>query len=221
MKNRVKENRVRFLPARSRGHHNADLPWWQILGAGVIFMGGFGLLIGLIPHYSLYALTIGLGLAVIGVIAGFWSWWNYSWWARFIVTGIWSLMLFGITARAWESVVPVPESWFVPLLTTYFLAWALPVISPSISIFLWQEQTTPQTRIGRRLLALSLSLTPAAGVFGASIGIFGSRFEETKGAIFILAILGSMAMAIITFTISYQLWPERPWANRKIAERRS
>lgn len=210
---------VKILPKRIKKHPNAHWHWWQILGASIFAYGVSGSVIGLLPPFSVAGLLLGLALAVVAVVAALWSWWNYEWWARFIVTGIWTLMFFAMTARAWTAIVPSLGLWLVPFVITYLLSWALPIISPSLSEFLWREQTTPQTKLGRFLLAAGLSLAPVAGTLGAIIGMFGSRFGELSGTLLIIAILGSIATVIITFSVSYQLWPERPWAIAKTKER--
>ncbi len=208
-----------MLPRRSRRHPNSHWQWWQALGAGLFSFGLFGALIGLVPPPSLPGLWIGLVLAFLGTVAGLWNWWTYDWWARLAVSGIWSLMFLGITARAWMGNVYVVGIWLLALVIAYILGWALPIISPSLSDFLWQEQTTPQTRTGRALLAIGISVAPAAGAIGASIGMFGSRFGEIKGTLLILAILGTITNIVLPFIISYQLWPDRPWAKKGIEER--
>lgn len=213
------EKRVRIIPKRTNKHPNSHWRWWQTLGVGVFSFGIFGVLFSLIPSFSITAVRIGILLAIIGTLTGIWNWWTYSWWARFAVMVIWSLFLFGITIRAWMGIVSDTWAWLVPLLIAFILGWTLPIISPALSDFLWQEQTTPQTRTGRTLLAIGISIAPAAGAIGASIGMFGSRFGEIKGTLLILAILGTITNIVLPFIISYQLWPDRPWVKKGIEER--
>lgn len=78
---------------------------------------------------------------------------------------------------------------------------------------------TPQTRIGRVLLAIGISIAPVAGTIGASIGMFGSRFDDIKGTLLFIAVLGTIGSLFLPFTFPYQLWPERPWATEKTKER--
>lgn len=209
----------KILPKRSKKHPNSHWHWWQVIAAGGFGFGILGSLIGLLPPFSLPAFKIGLTLAAIAVVTGLWNWWAYTFWSRLISAGIWSLMMLGITVRAWMGVVPVVGLWLVPLLVAFFLGWALPALSPSISKFLWQEQMTPQTRIGRALLAIGLTVAPVAGTLGASIGMFGSRFDDIEGTPLFIAVLGTIGSLILPFTFSYQLWPERPWAIEKTKER--
>lgn len=210
---------MQILPKRSKRHPNSHWRWWQALLASTFGLGIFGVLIGIVPPFSFDALKIGLILAAIGIVAGIWNWWNYDWWARLLMGGIWTMMITAITARAWMGVVPATEMWLVPLLCAFILGWALPAISPSLSKFLWQEQTTPQTRAGRALLAIGISVAPSAGVIGASIGMFGSRFGDIEGVLLFGAVLGTIGAVVIPFTISYQLWPERPWVKKGFEER--
>jgi hypothetical protein len=215
----ARQSKTSIFPQRSEKHPNSHWRWWQALAASFIGLGIFGVVIGLVPPFSFDGLKFGLLLAVIGTLAGIWNWWNYDWWARLIMGGVWTLMIAAITARAWTSILPASRIWQVSLLFAFFLGWLLPAISPSLSKFLWQEQSTPQTRIGRGVLAICISIAPVAGAIGASIGMFGSRFGDSEVALLVGAGLGTVGTVIIPFAISYQLWPGRPWAKRKIVER--
>lgn len=193
-------------------HPNADWPWWKILPAGLIGMAGFGVLIGFLPYYSLSAMMIGLSLAFLGLAAGLWSWKTWNWWARLIGGGIWSLQVLAIAARAWEVLLRNHWFWMTPILFAYFLAWFLPALHSGFSEFLWREQTTPQTKVGRVLLGLMISIAPTAGTIGASVGMYSSRFGELSMGYITLGGLCSVGAIIIAFAISYQIWPDRPWA---------
>lgn len=103
--------------------------------------------------------------------------------------------------------------WLVPILAAYLLAWMLPALKPRLSALLWQEQMAPETRIGRAVLAISLSLAPVAGVLGASMGMFASRLGEISASLIIGGTLMTMSSIGFAFAAAYQLWPERPWAT--------
>ena len=85
------------------------------------------------------------------------------------------------------------------------LAWIFPALKPTLSSFLWREQTAPQTRLGQALLTTVITIVPVAGVLGASIGMYGSRFGETTFVLLVAASLGSVVSIGFAFAAAYQL----------------
>ena len=207
MSNSVRARRVKHPLARWR--------WWQVLGVACFSYGIFGLMIGFFPAYSSAAIFVGMALATVGVVASLWNWRTYDWQARFLTVSIWSLMLLALSVRSLTRLI---SPWWVAVAilgATYLLSWALPVRAPTISALLWREQSTPQTRIGRWFLAACIALLPIAGVLGANIGMFGNRFGQDTFVLAVAGLLGLVAALAVSFAASYQLWPLRPWANRR------
>jgi len=68
--------------------------------------------------------------------------------------------------------------------------------------------------VGRAVLGLALAVGPSAGVIGASVGMFGSRFGETDSVILVIAALSSAVAIGFAFAFAYQVWPDRPWVKR-------
>lgn len=192
-----------------RKHPSADWPWWKITGAGLIGFGTFGLLIAFMPPRTNWAVIIGIASIIFAVPAGLWNWKVYSWSSRLTLSALWSIQVFIIGYRAWIQVYPT--FWLYLIFCAYLLAWILPALYPTFAKLIWREQTAPQTRLGRVILSLSLSLVPIAGVFGSSIGIFKSRFEGILGTYMIAGPLSFVAVILIVFSYSYQLWLDRPW----------
>jgi hypothetical protein len=200
---------------RSNKHPNAHLQWWQMTAASFLGFGILSLLLVFFPYYSKRYLLIGIGLIATGTISSLWSWWSYDWWPNLLVVFVGSLCFLCIAARSWMEIVPVIWIWLLPILFFYLLAWILPVLRPALSTFLWREQTAPQTRFGRVFLGVMISVAPVAGVLGASAGMFGSRLGRLDLTLLVIASLCSMVAISLAFATSYQIWPDRPWAQSK------
>lgn len=198
---------------RSKKHPMSDWSWWQVLLGTSFAFGLFGAMPGFLPPISADLMRLGVLLSFPIVISAIWNWWTYNWWARLAVSSLWTVQLLAIVARAWSLVMGVNLIWIVPVGSAYLLAWVLPLFKPQLSEFLWWEQVAPQTRLGRTILALALGIGPSAGVLGAAFGMFGNRFGEREAALAVGGALASFVAISVAFGISYQLWPERPWAR--------
>ncbi len=204
---------------RTKIHPNANWAWWQILAASTIGLGLFGAMPGLLPPISVPVVRLGLIFAVPAIFAAMLNWWSYNWWSRISLVAVWSLLILATAARAWFLLIGITWVWLLPILLAYLLAWAMPAINPRVSAILWREQTTPQTRVGRIVLVIALAIGPSAGVIGASLGMFGSRFGETESVILAIAVLMTAVAIGFAFAFGYQLWPERPWAKNTVTDK--
>jgi len=198
---------------KSRRNPASNWPWWKALLGSAIGFGVWGVLPGLLPPISTLAIRLGLLGSFATIFASMWAWRTYNWWARLVAPALWTILILAIAARGWMLVMGISWIWLVPMLSAYLLAWTMPALNARLSVVLWREQTTPRTRAGRALLVLALAFGPSAGVIGASVGMFGSRFGETESAILAIAALSSAVAIGFAFAISFQLWPERPWAK--------
>ncbi len=180
----------------------------------VFAFGLSGAMLGFFPPVSVPLIRLGLLFSIPAIVAAMLSWWSFSWWSRMAGAALWTLQIFAIAIRGWILVMGITWIWLVPISSAYLLAWAMPALNPRLSGILWREQTAPQTRTGRTLLGLSLAIGPSAGVLGASLGLFGGRFGETATVVAVGAALASFAAISIAFAISFQFWPERPWAQK-------
>jgi len=199
---------------RNKRHPLARWSWWKMLALLAFAFGLPGAMLGFFPPVSFPLIRLGLLFSVPGIFATMLYWWNFSWWARLAGAALWTLEIFAIAIRGWILVMGTTWIWVVPISSAYVLAWALPALNPRLSKILWREQWTPQTRLGRALLGLALAIGPSAGVLGASLGLFGGRFGETATVVAVGAALASFAAISIAFALSYQIWPERPWAKK-------
>lgn len=188
-------------------HPLARWPLWKASAVAMFSFGLFGLVIGFFPGYSPVALSAGATLAALGVGASLWNWKTFSWHARFLTAVAWSLMLLLIAARSWMTLVTPPWLVAVPLVGVYLLSWALPIVAPATADFLWREQTTPETRVGRVILGLTVGVAPMAAALGASIGMFGHRLGDRDLVVLVAGILGLIATYAVSFAFSFQLRP--------------
>ena len=200
---------------RTKRHPAARWAWWQMLAASTIVAGSFGAMLGVLPPISAAAIRLGLIFSALVVIAAMWNWWTYSWWTRFAVQALVTIQFLAIASRGWILAMGITWIWLVPVFSAYLLAWAMPVLNPRLSAILWREQMTPQTRVGRIVLGLALAIGPSAGVLGASLGMYGNRFGQASAVVAVGSALASFVAIQLAFVISYQLWPERPWAKDK------
>ncbi len=204
---------------RTKRHGLAHWAWWQVLAISLLGFAPFGALPGFLPPISISVIRLGLLSAIPVVIAVMWSWWTYNWWARLAAPALWTILILATATRAWFLLIGITWIWMVPILSAYLLAWATPALNPRVSAVLWREQVAPQTRVGRALLVLALAIGPSAGVIGASVGLFGSRFGETEAVILAIAALSSAVAIGFAFAIAYQLWPERPWGQNNAGDK--
>lgn len=214
---RTARKRVSIL-RRTKRHPAAHWAWWQVLAASSIVAGSFGAMLGVFPPISAAAIRLGLIFSVPVIIAAMWNWWTYNWWARLAVQALVTLQFLAIAARGWTLAIGVTWIWLIPVVSAYLLAWAMPALNPRTSAMLWREQWTPQTRVGRVLLGLALAIGPSAGVLGASLGMFGGRIGETGAVVAVGSALASFVAIQLAFVISFQLWPERPWAKESASK---
>ncbi len=204
---------------RTKRHGLAHWAWWQVLALTVFVSGFLGAMLGFFPPVSLPAMRIGLLLAVPTTIAALWNWWTYHWWARLVAQGLLTVQILAIAMRGWMLVLGVTWIWLVPILSAYLLAWAMPALNPRFAAILWREQWTPETQVGKAVLALALVIGPSAGVLGAAFGMFGGRAGEINAVIAVGAALSSMGAIGFAFAVAYQLWPERPWAKNTVTDK--
>lgn len=165
-------------------------PIWKAVGGTVLFFLPFSAaLLFVPPYFSPEAFVIATAQILAGVVALNWGRFGDPYASEVAGSFIFMFQFLVLSIRAWAVVVDVHWSWVSLLITAFFFMWALPLINPKLSHFLWQEQIAPQTKFGRRMLAIMLALLPSAGVLGGSVGLFASRFGEMGPAYMILASL--------------------------------
>ncbi len=186
-------------------------PLWKAVPLSFLAYAIFSSLLLIIPPYFSSSGWIAAALIVLaGVIAVNWGRFGSPRFSEIAASFVFTVQWLVISIRAWAVILPPNWLWVVSLIVTFALAWGLPLINPRLSNWLWQEQMDPQTKIGRRALAIGLALAPAAGTLGASIGLFAPSFGEEKTAFAIMAALATFVMVVWSHSTSHQLFAERP-----------
>lgn len=183
---------------------NIDWTWWKLV---VVFLGGFGIfgvLLGLLPNFSLEALIIGILFNVLITGMGLWSWKSSNLTPKVLLLILFTFQLLGVGIRFWITIYKGFLPWFPILALGYLLAWFIPIIMPELSEFLWTEQTAPKTKVGKILLSVFLSLAPIAGVLGASGGMYSSRSGSNRLTDIGIASLFSMVAIGLSFIFAHQ-----------------
>lgn len=160
--------------------------------------GSLAALITLLPYYSAPSGIIGLFLTIVGVLSA----------TVFVKTGFeWPRALAALIIPLFFLIMGI--RWFsawahelfgvlVISLILFFFSITLPIILPTISKHIYQEQMAPQSKIGRVLYKYSVQFIGAFGAIGALVGIYGRRAgfgEIIKLAIGVASILVGLFLA--------------------------
>jgi len=175
-------------------------------------------LLASLPSFSMNILIDGLIIAVIAIFPSVLMLLTKirNWWAGGILTTLGITSYFwGFALRNFALITPGQAIWVGLIVFSFLIAHLLPVFAPSVSKFLWREQTAPETSIGKKLLGALLLLAPIAGTLGASVRFFKGEVNEYPIAFFIFGVSSWFVATLMTFAFSYQLWEKRPWKNKK------
>jgi hypothetical protein len=181
-----------------------DWNYWKLI---LVFLGGFGvfsLLLGLLPSFSLEALSVGIIITILITGLGLWSWKTAYLFPKFLVAFLFTFQLLGIGIRFWITVFEGLLPWLAILVSGYISAWFFPIVFPKLSEFLWREQTAPRTKVGKILLSAVFSLAPVAGVLGASAGLNISGSDSSRLTDISIASLFSLVATGLSFIFAYQ-----------------
>jgi hypothetical protein len=184
---------------------------------GLFGSGVFALAIAFLPSYSALGLTLAILLTLTASILAAYNVKRDNWWTQVAGSAIWSIELMGAAVRGWDSVVSGFWVWALPIMGAYAAAWVLPIYARELSVKLWREQNAPQTKLGRVIMAIVLSVFPVAGVLGAQVGMYGTRAGHMDSVMLFIAVVASVTSIGLAFTISYQFWPKRPWRQQSIS----
>jgi hypothetical protein len=168
-----------------------DWPLWRVVAAAAIIYGPLSAFLLIIPPYfHASSLTIGFGFLLVGIIALVWGHYSRNPWAHVLGNFTFNFQLLVIAVRAFA--VSGSTTWYVLLLLygSFALAWLLPILSRRMASRAAREIMVPETRVGRLIIGSILTISPAAGAIGASLGLFSSRLGiNTESIWFIIALL--------------------------------
>lgn len=175
------------------------------------FFGIWMLIIIFLPYYSPGVLPIGLILTMIGVLGAIMIGRGHRRIGQIALGNGLLLFMLSLSAKAWFVILGkfIPwVIWTIVILLVYILAWMLPRYNPKLSEFLFREQYTPETKIGKLVLDASAKFLPIAGASGALFGMYSSRDGNDNLVMLFIAIsfcLVSIALAQLT---AHQFWME-------------
>jgi hypothetical protein len=191
---------------------------WKTKALVIFSHGGFSAILSLYPNFSPLAATFGLLFTGTAVAGSMLVKEEKNWWRAFIYYNSWLLIVLGIAARAWGSLIPPLGIWVIGLAALYALAWFIPSIAPTISRSLYESQIAPASRGGRLILALLLASAPSLAGSVALAGYYGIRFFSQNTNALVVGALSSFVSIGGCQAISQQMYESRPWADRDIGD---
>lgn len=194
-------------------------PTWKVLLLVVPIFGVLGALVGLLPTYAPEAMALGMGMALVVILATPIGVKTKSWYTQVLYIGIWCGMFVAIGARHWAALLPNPWVWYLLHLFLYATMWALPGLSPRLSAFLEREQRYPETELGLGCFRIFMVIGPAAGILGASIAMYGPRFGLDNWVTLFVAVASTAGGLGLLQYFTHHLWQDRPWADSKPTSR--
>lgn len=194
------------MPARPGVMPIHDWPLLKAVGAALLlYLPLSAFLLVIPPVLAGSAMALAAAQIVAGVVGISWGRWGSPRVSENIASFVFTTQFLTIGLRAWSAAASV--SWVASgaVVGIYLLAWMLPSILPGVSAWLWREQVAPRTKLGRRLLGLSLTLLPTAGVLGAGTGLVLSRVGGPAAGWLVVAVLGIAVAVGWAQTTSHQL----------------
>lgn len=187
--------------------HFHDWPLWKAVGISLLmYLPLSGFLVLIPPRAGPAVESVAILLLVTGVVAANWGRLGNARASQVTALFVLTLLLLMIAIRSWDVILPLSWVWVVPLVASFILAWVLPRLNPSTSTFLFREQHSPRTRLGRMILTLALAIGPAAGVLGASVGLSSSRFGDQDLIFAVMAALTTLMAVGWSQSIAHDLF---------------
>jgi hypothetical protein len=184
---------------------SARSPVWKLAALSFASYSAFAAMLAILPYFSPLIMLAGFMLSAVATISGLVYTKHESPAARCISLAAFPTLLFGIGLRSWSAMLGNGGAWLAVLVAAYFVAWLLPFLSPRVSTFLFREQTTPRTKVGKAALAIVFALAPSAATLGALTGMYLPRLGRQHEAMLILAILGTVGGLGCAQAFSHQL----------------
>jgi hypothetical protein len=184
-----------------------DWPLWKAVGGSLLLYLCLSALVVLMPPPPSPAIiAIAFLLSATGVVAANWGRLGNARASQVTALFVLTLFFLLIAIRLWDFVLPLSWVWVAPLVAAFILAWVLPRLDSSMSTFLFREQHSPRTRLGRLVLTLALAIGPAAGVLGASVGLSSSRFGDQDLVFVVMAALTTVIAVGWSQSMAHQLF---------------
>lgn len=185
-------------------------PLWKALGASfLLFLPFSSFLLIIPPYFSTSAWLVSGSIVALGMVAANIGRFGPARLSEIAASFIFTVQLLAIAVRSFAAVMPLKLIWLGPLLLAYVLIWILPFVWPKLSETIFHEQMAPTTRIGRHVFVLALGIAPAAGVLGASFGMYSARFGDTFFVWVVVGLLASFVTLSWGQSIAHQLFHQQ------------
>ncbi len=185
--------------------------WIKLIFFPSLLFGAWSALAVFTPHYSLPALIIGVILSLEGVTGFVLVSKGCRRAGHLAFSNALFLIFLTISGRSWRVVIGndlLWGIWMIVLMGMYILAWFLPSLNLDLSAFLWREQYTPETRIGKAFLNISARFLPISGAAGALFGMYATRSgHDYLGMLFMGVVFALLSIALAQLS-AHQFWRE-------------
>jgi hypothetical protein len=188
-----------------------NMSLWKLVILTYAVLAPWVVIATLIPRYSQFVLILGISLSTIGAIGAALVKKRHTRKGHIALGNGLFLLFLIIGARGWYSVLGRVDIWLIwmaVLFSMYIFAWTLPRYSPELSEFLFREQYTPETRLGKIILNASAKFLPIAGASGALLGMYGSRDGNDSFGMIFMGIAGTLLSIAFAQLTAHQFWME-------------
>ena len=188
-----------------------NMSLWKLVLLTYLVLAPWVIIATLIPMYSQFVLFLGISLSTIGAIGTALVKKGHTRKGHIALGNGLFLLFMIIGARGWYSIlgrVYIWLIWMAVLFSMYVFAWMLPRYNPKLSEFLFREQYTPETRLGKIILNASAKFLPIAGASGALFGMYASRDGTDSFGMIFMGIAGTLLSIAFAQLTAHQFWME-------------
>jgi hypothetical protein len=185
--------------------------WPKLIFFPSLLFGAWSALAVFTPHYSPGALVIGIILTLFGVTGAILVSKRYRRAGQLAFSNAFLLIFLTISGRSWRVVIGndlIWGIWMSILLVIYILAWFLPSLNPDLSAFLWREQYTPETSVGKAFLNISARFLPISGAVGALFGMYATRAGQDQFGMLFMGVAFALLSIALAQLGAHQFWME-------------
>jgi len=188
-----------------------NMSLWKLVLLTYLVLAPWVIIATLIPRYSQFVLFLGISLSTMGAIGAILVKKGHTRKGHIALGNGLFLLFLIIGARGWYSIlgrVYIWLIWMAILFSMYIFAWTLPRYNPKLSDFLFREQYTPETRIGKIVLNASAKFLPIAGASGALFGMYASSDGNDSFGMIFMGIAGTLLSIAFAQLTAHQFWME-------------
>ena len=195
--------------------------WPKLIFFPTLLFGSLAILVIFTPHYSPGALVIGIILTLFGVTGAILVSKGCRRAGQLAFSNAFLLIFLTISGRSWRVVIGndlIWGIWMMVLMGMYILAWFLPSLNPDLSAFLWREQYTPETSVGKAFLNISARFLPISGAVGALFGMYATRAGQDRFGMLFMGVSFALLSIALAQLGAHQFWMEDHILEEKAGE---